>query len=265
MRACAGRGAVDAGDGLQQFGLFHAPVQVQHLLDGRVEAGEQHRLDDEERGRFGRVLEVADRLLLVVQVGPGLPRLGVVLRWRDDRDKVRAGLGTWSMTSGGSFFGFLADEFVAGFEEGGAVADGGGSAVRGDLGLETVGQDGLDVVPEHVLRLGGDQFLGLHHVALGRVPLLDLLHLRWRVVGEHVLEDLVHVPPVAHRALDGAPGVVDRHDRLVPFGVGEPVDVDVGAEDPGGALLLPHEDGGAGEADPRGVRQRGQQVHVQGG
>ena len=51
--ALAEAGAVDAGDGLQQLGLADRPVQVHHALDRRVEAGEQHRLHDQEGQRVG--------------------------------------------------------------------------------------------------------------------------------------------------------------------------------------------------------------------
>ena len=49
-------GPVDARDGLQQLRALHGPVQVEHLLDGGVEPGEQHRLHKQERGHgTGRV------------------------------------------------------------------------------------------------------------------------------------------------------------------------------------------------------------------
>jgi hypothetical protein len=41
-------GAVHARDGLQQLGFADRPVKVHHTLDRRVEAGQQHRLDDQE-------------------------------------------------------------------------------------------------------------------------------------------------------------------------------------------------------------------------
>lgn len=116
---------------------------------------------------------------------------------------------------------------------------------------------------EHVLRLGGNEFFGLHHVALGGVPALNLLHLFLCVIGEHVLEDLVHIPAGAHRALDRAACVQDRDDGLIPLCVGKPVHVDVLAEDRRGPLLLAHQDGGAGEADAGAVRQRVHEVLVQ--
>ena len=41
-------GSVHAGDGLEQLGLSDGTVEVHDALDGRVEAGEEHRLHDEE-------------------------------------------------------------------------------------------------------------------------------------------------------------------------------------------------------------------------
>jgi hypothetical protein len=46
-------GAVHARDRLQQLGLADRPVQVHHAFDRRVEAGEQHRLHNQESQRVG--------------------------------------------------------------------------------------------------------------------------------------------------------------------------------------------------------------------
>ena len=56
-------GAVDPGDRLEQLGLLDRSIQVHGLLDRGIEAGEQHRLDDQEGQRVGAGM--------VVGVGPG--------------------------------------------------------------------------------------------------------------------------------------------------------------------------------------------------
>ena len=43
--------AVDAGDRLEQLRLLDRAVQIEDLLDRCIEAGQQHRLHDEERDR----------------------------------------------------------------------------------------------------------------------------------------------------------------------------------------------------------------------
>ena len=45
------RSAVDAGNGLEQFGLLDQPVEIQDLGLRGVEAGEKHRLHDQQRQR----------------------------------------------------------------------------------------------------------------------------------------------------------------------------------------------------------------------
>ena len=278
-------GPVHPGDRLQQFRFPHRPVQVQHLLDRGVEPGQQHRLDDEERGWLpprGQLVRIRERLeevvvnevLLLARVGPGRVAFLVVRgSGGDDRDEVDRPQqvqvpGGADQERGPPVQAFrvgaaggrgqlldLGDQLVAGVDQGVPVPQRGAAAVRDELGLEPLRQHRLDVVPEHVLRLGGDQLLRLHHVALGGVLALDLLPFLVGVVGEHVLEDLVQVAAVAHRALDRAADVQDRHDRPVAFGVGQPVDVDVVAEDVGGLLLRAHDDRRAGEPDPGAVRQ----------
>ena len=45
-------GAVHPGDGLQQLGFADRATQVHHPFNRRVEAGQEHRLDDEEGQRI---------------------------------------------------------------------------------------------------------------------------------------------------------------------------------------------------------------------
>ena len=80
----ARRGAIDPRDGLEQLRLLDRAVQVEDLLDRCVEAGEQHRLHDQERDRrhLARVvlgynskppLEGGDVGLVLVPIGPLQP------------------------------------------------------------------------------------------------------------------------------------------------------------------------------------------------
>ncbi len=62
VRLAVGR-AVHARDRLEQRVLLQRRVQVHDLLDGRVEAGEQHVADDQDRERVARLAEARDQLL----------------------------------------------------------------------------------------------------------------------------------------------------------------------------------------------------------
>ena len=61
-------GAVGAADGLQEVVVLHRLVEVHHLQDRRVEAGEQLAGDDDELQRVGRVAEAVEQLFLGVLV-----------------------------------------------------------------------------------------------------------------------------------------------------------------------------------------------------
>src|SRR5680860_413767 len=59
-------GAVGAADGLQQRVVAERFVQIHRLKDGRVEAGEELRSDDQHLERIGGVAEAVEELLLSV-------------------------------------------------------------------------------------------------------------------------------------------------------------------------------------------------------
>ena len=118
-------------------------------------------------------------------------------------------------------------------------------------------------MPQHAPGLGRDQLRGLHHVAPGGPPFLDRLQFLRSVLGEHVLEQLIHVRRIPDRGLGGPALVQDRQGRPVRLGLQDRVLVQVLTEDRGGVLAAAHDDRRAGEPDPRAVRQRLQQVRVQ--
>jgi hypothetical protein len=191
-------GAVHAGDGLQQLGLADRPVEVHHTLDRRVEAGQQHRLDDQKGqrvclGRVGmqqRLLEALDSLLLRGAVGPLFPSRVVVVTARDDRRELDPpqhlapapclylGLHgrrpraqrfvVQGLVLGAQPFSFD-QQLVARGDEGVQVAHHRQPAVGHHLGLEAVGQDVRHVVAQHVARLVPDQVRRLEDLALGGV------------------------------------------------------------------------------------------------
>ncbi len=87
--------AIYAGDGLEQIVVGNNLVEVQHLLDGRVEAGDQHIVDDNDPDAaikrlvpflFLSVeweLEAPDGSLVVTLVGECLDMRLVVVRAGD--------------------------------------------------------------------------------------------------------------------------------------------------------------------------------------
>ncbi len=79
---------VHPGDGLQQVVLPQLLVDVHHLLDRRVEAGQQHVADDQEGDagqRLVRVVEVEG----LAEVLDRIPALRFLARLGDDRELVR--------------------------------------------------------------------------------------------------------------------------------------------------------------------------------
>jgi hypothetical protein len=274
-------GPVHPRDGLEQLGPLHPPVEVQGLLHGGVEAGEQHRLDDEDGRRpMGSLvredeglLEEGDPALGLRRVGPLAP--GGVVRLASGRDDHREVHGAEDgeppvrpHQEGGLRVGRLGPRNQLGIEGGEAgrelvtrdqerlaVTDGGAAAHGHDLGLEAVGEDVLHVVAEHVAGLVRDERRGFEDVAAGRVPGLERGDLGTGVDPEHVLEDAVEVAPSAHRGV-GRPALVeDLQRRAVLIGLPEPVAIDEFAEDLVRVLLVAHEDGRAGEADAGTVGQ----------
>ena len=153
----------------------------------------------------------------------------------------------------GSSPSISATSSVPGLQERLPVSKRGPAADGDDLRLEPVRQHGIHVVPEHVAGLGLDQGRGLHHVPLGRVLGLDALQFLWGALPEHVLEDLIEVAAVSHGSLGGAALVEDRHRGPVLLGLPDAVAVDEVPEDLVRALLGPHQDGRAREADAGAV------------
>ncbi len=71
---------VHAGDGLQEIVLAEAFIDIHDLLDGRIEAGQQHVADDQEGDageRFFGIVEV-ERFRKVFD---GVPALGFFARF----------------------------------------------------------------------------------------------------------------------------------------------------------------------------------------
>ena len=251
-------GAVDAGDGLQQLGVLDEAVEVERLLDRRVEAGQQHGAHQQEGDRAGvlagrpeRLLEVGDRprpgapcRSTAAQVGSSLwlPEMTGTKSSRRDEVALRQGAQQHLLAAvqpvdveaavGGAGDQRrrqsveLGDEIVAGSQQGLAVADGRQPAGGGQLGLEAAGQHRRHVVPEHRLGLGGDELRRFEDGAGRGVARLELLQLLGGVLDEHVLEQLVEVAAAGHRSLGGAALVEDRHDRLVGLGLADRVLVD---------------------------------------
>ncbi|MNI19153.1 hypothetical protein D3C73_725810 [compost metagenome] len=91
-------GTIYAGNGLQQLCLTDRPVEVHYTFDWRIEAGEQHRLHDQEGKRVSlfrlgieqRLLEALDQLLVCRTVGPLLPCWVVVVAARNNRSEFDA-------------------------------------------------------------------------------------------------------------------------------------------------------------------------------
>ena len=158
----------------------------------------------------------------------------------------------------------LGDQLVPGLEERRSVPHRGQSARRDDLGLEAVRHDAVDVVAQHVARLGLDHLGRFENVALGGPPLLDRVQLLGGPLGEHVLEDLIEVATLGDGASCRPALVQDRHGCAVRLRLADRVGVDELPEDLVGALLLAHDDRRAGEADAGAVRQCAQKVRVQG-
>ena len=189
--------SVDPRDGLKEV-VRHRPfVQVEHLLDRGVEAGEKHVLHAQDRQaaslRPGLVLEhlleVRDMGLLPGLVGPPGEHGLVVVVARDhcgngklaenaqvlvSLNKERVVSSCFSSSSPLAPEGRieclqLLDQFLALFLQGPLVENGGPAGGGHHLGLEAVGQDGPHIMPQHVGGLGGDQLGGLQNVALRSV------------------------------------------------------------------------------------------------
>ena len=73
---------VGAGDGLQQRVLAQLLVDVHHLLDRRIEAGQQHVADD-QKGNAGVVLVRVLQVERLAEVGDGIQPLCLLARMAD--------------------------------------------------------------------------------------------------------------------------------------------------------------------------------------
>ena len=87
------RHAIDAGNGLQKVMLFDDVIQIHHLFDGRVEASNQHTLDNDNpdipacyivADFIERQFETLDNLLVNVIICEGFEDGFIVARARDD-------------------------------------------------------------------------------------------------------------------------------------------------------------------------------------
>ena len=209
-------GAVYAGDGLQQGVLLEGRVEVHHLLDRRVEAGEQHVADHQHGQPVVAILEPLDGLVLLVlaEAPAGQPRLVVVAR-RHDEGRLGAVQTVQRLLEGNR----------------------GVAARRHHLGLEPVRGDELREVLDEVEADHLDAARGASNRLLGREPLPDGGALVRGAIGEDVVEDLVDGLPDDLQL--GEPALVeDRHRRLVPHRLLDGVSVDVGAERLQGAAVL---------------------------
>ena len=282
------RGPVDAGDGLEQFGLLDQPVEVEDLGLRHVEPGEEHRLHDEQCKRAvflvggpEREPEAVDVLSLAPFVGPGRVVQRVVVLAGDDRGELQGtdevhlpGGGTQERLLGvGQHIGpanrvvaspvDLGVQFVAGHTQSLVVPQACLPAGGDDHALEAVGHHRGDVVPEDVAGLRRDQLRRFKHLRGGGVPPLERLPLLVAEIGEPPVEEVVHVRGAPDGSVGGAPLVEDLHRRAVGLGLGERVPVEVAAEDLQRPLPLAHDDRRTGEPDPGGVGQGTHQVGVQ--
>ena len=284
--------AVHAGNGLQQLRLADRAVEVHHAFNRRIEAGQQHRLHDQESQRIGllslgveqRLLESLDPRLVGRSVRPLFPGRIVVVAAGNHRCELDV-LQRVAVAPGlhdGLHLGrplaqrlvvqrlvfrrqrvSLGEQFGArGFKRS-HVTHRRQAAVGHHLRLVAVGQDVGHIVAQHVARLVRDQQRGVEDRALGGVLLLDRLQFLCTAIAEQVLKQLVQAGPVFDRTLRGAPLVQHGHGRAVFLGLFDRVAVDELAEDLVGALLVTHDDRRAGKADARAVGQPGQQVGVQ--
>ena len=154
-------------------------------------------------------------VLCLSAVGPLQPRRVVVVTARDDRHEVQR-LDQRQMRRGADEACHLArqlactvdglrsllrrvklldlgHQLVSGSKERFPIPNRSEPAGRDDLGLEMVRHHDVDVVAQHVARLGLDHLGRFEDVALCGPPLLDRVQLLGSPLGEHVLEDLIEV------------------------------------------------------------------------
>jgi hypothetical protein len=219
---------VDSCDGLQQIVVFHLLVDVHHLLDGRIEAGQEHVAHDQEGNASVDLLrvvvvkpslEVFDDINLLPLL-PGLsddrPLVGSLGRHHHRRFQKGDLPAQFVISIHGSFFfgqslgtaspdglGLLLPQpFGDGFVDVLPVMHRRHLRATDDLGLEAVGQDILNVMTHHVSSDCLDPLFGLHDVAR-RSPLL--FEGKYFLVGEfphQIIEGAIfsigHLPHQAH-------------------------------------------------------------------
>ena len=217
--------AVDAGDGLEQVVVGDHLVQVHDLLDGGVEAGKQHVVDDDDADApvhlgltlaFDRIegqFEALDAAFVVAGVGVSLDVRRVVVAAGNDHGRLQAAQPIHVDPFWVALFQ-LVDLCRQSVVEGGLVAD---RCLAGDshhLSLEAVGEDKAHVVLYHVGCFGPDGLLRLQ-VGVAGAEAQDLQALAQLVVAEDVGEALIHARLIHHLGVVGAPFVDDFQRRAV--------------------------------------------------
>ena len=199
---------VHAGDGLEQRVLLERRVEVHHLLDWRVEAGEQHVAHHQDGQRVGVVLEPFDEpvLLVLAQMPASQPCL-VVVAGRHDHGRLGSVQPVQRLL----------------------VGDRGVAARRDHLGLESVGGDELREVVDEVQADRLDAARGAGDRLLGGEALLDDGAFALGAFGEDAVEDLVDGLPDDLQLREPAL-VEDGHRRPVLDRLLDGVGVEVGAE-----------------------------------
>ena len=145
VRLLLAAGAVGAADGLQEVMVLHRLVEIHHLQDGRIEAGEQFAGDDDEFQRVSGIAEAVEQFFFCVFVASMLFVLAA------------AGVHDYSA-------GLRADQFVHHL----LVEHAAFTVENHHLRLKTVGLHLGLVVRHHVLHHGADALRVFHqHGHLG--------------------------------------------------------------------------------------------------
>ena len=80
--------AIHSGDGLQKVVLVQPLVDIHHLLDGRVKAGQQHVADDQEGDAGQHLLRIVE-IERLAEVVNRVPAFGFLARLGDMRGLIR--------------------------------------------------------------------------------------------------------------------------------------------------------------------------------
>ena len=232
-----GRGAVHAGDGLQQGVIGEFAIEIHHLADRGIKAGEEHVCHDQQRERVlaHRFQEVFDRGFVIGGIGPFSVNIFIIVLSRDDHGGFRC---AWDLIQ------FL------------LVKHSRSSAARHQDPLEAVGQDcAAEVI--HQIEPHPFQALGcLKNGPFGAVCALDLCLLLWRFIGEIAIEEGIE-GITGDLGFGFAAFVEDLHGGAIDHGLLDGVGVDVGAELVGGGFLLYLHQRCASEGDLGGIGQGG--------